>query len=343
MFRELAWKLNNETACIHKCASEQSKSADQVERISKLGGMVAPIACQVDVRNVGDVIPSLAGKIKVDSAGSASSWASAYLYAVEKMGGRGVAIGTDTNGFAKFNGPRFGLNASYYLDSNVSGWDTDSMRKPLRASQVAAQTNGVLYDKPLTDARHYRFEGVLQGDVYDDTDRNIWQAVGLYYAGLNPWTNSNIPDINDDVANFAKGFFATSASQLLTPGVFTFNAPYEQKAAYLVKIGQTPSSSDDQETKTLYPKVLAIWQRWLAMQGNNKPLTRSYAGQRDFDINIDGVAHYGMLPDLFQDMKNIGLTDADMVPLFRSAEDYIQMWAKCEARSERTLRRSHEA
>jgi hypothetical protein len=79
------------------------------------------------------------------------------------------------------------------------------------------------------------------------------------------------------------------------------------------------------------------------MQGNNKPLTRSYAGQRDFDINIDGVAHYGMLPDLFQDMKNIGLTDADMVPLFRSAEDYIQMWAKCEARSERTLRRSHEA
>lgn len=111
-------------------------------------------------------------------------------------------------------------------------------------------------------------------------------------------------------------------------------ANYEQKAAYLVKNGQTPDSSDSQTTQTLYPKVLAIWQRWQAMQGSNTPLTRSYAGQRDFDINIDGVAHYGMLPDFLQDLKNTGLTDADLAPFFRSAEDYLQMWAKCETRSQ---------
>ncbi|MBV9710421.1 MAG: membrane dipeptidase, partial [Ktedonobacteraceae bacterium] len=334
MFRELNWKWESETQCIHKCAGEQSKSAEQVERIRSLGGMVAPIVNQVDIRNVGDVIPTLAGKIPIESTGSATSWASAYLYAVEKMGGRGVAVGTDTNGLAKLNGPRFGLNASYYLDANIAGWDIDPARKPLRADQVTAQKNGVLYDKPLLDARHYRFEGILEGNVYDETDRDIWQAVGLYHAGLNPWTNSNIPDINSAVANFAKGLFATSASQLLQPGLFTFDAPYQQKAAFLVKTGQTPSSSDNQETQTLYPKVLAIWQRWQAMQGNNTPLTRSYAGQRDFDINIDGVAHYGMLPDFLQDMKNVGLTDTDLAPFFRSAEDYIQMWAKCEARSQ---------
>lgn len=69
------------------------------------------------------------------------------------------------------------------------------------------------------------------------------------------------------------------------------------------------------------------------MQGTNTPLTRSYAGQRDFDINLDEVAHYGMLPDLFQDLKNVGLTNEDLAPLFRSAEDYIQTWARCEARS----------
>jgi microsomal dipeptidase-like Zn-dependent dipeptidase len=333
MFRELAWKWEDETQSIHKCANEQSKSATQVERVRNLGGMVAPIVNQVDVRNVGDVIPSLAGKIAADSAGSATSWASAYLYAVEKMGGRGVAVGTDTNGFAKLNGPRFGLNASYYLDSNVAGWDVDPLRRQLRQAQVEAQTNGVRYDKPILDPRHYRFEGVLEGNVYDETDRDIWQAVGLYYAGLNPWTDSSIPDINDAVANFAKGFFATSESQLEQPGLFTGDAPYQQKAAYLVKTGQMPSSSDASETQTLYPKVLAIWQRWLAMQGNNTPLTRSYAGNRDFDINIDGVAHYGMLPDLFQDLKNVGLTDNDLVPLFRSAEDYIQMWSLAEERS----------
>lgn len=333
MFRELSWKWNTETQSIHKCASEQSKSAQQVDRIRALGGMVAPIVNQVDIRNVGDVIPSLAGKIPIESTGSAATWASAYLYAVEKMGGHGVAVGTDTNGFAKLNSPRFGLNASYYLDSNIAGWDIDPARKPLRANQVAAQKNGVLYNKPILDVRHYRFEGILEGNVYDEIDRNIWQAVGLYHAGLNPWINSNIPDVNDDVTNFAKGLFATSSSQLLQPGPLTFAAPYQQKAAYLVKTGQKPAPSDHQETQTLYPKVLAIWQRWQAMQGTNKPLTRSYAGQRDFDINLDGVAHYGMLPDFLQDLKNVGLTDADLLPFFHSAEDYIQMWARCEARS----------
>ena len=44
------------------------------------------------------------------------------------------------------------------------------------------------------------------------------------------------------------------------------------------------------------------------------------ANDRDFDINIDGVAHYGLLPDFVEDLRNIGLTDADIVPLFSSAE-----------------------
>ncbi|HZR38715.1 MAG TPA: hypothetical protein VFB12_01265 [Ktedonobacteraceae bacterium] len=92
MFRELNWKWESDTQSIHKCASEQSKTAQQVERIRSLGEMVAPIVNQVDIRNVGDVIPSLAGKIPIESTGSATSWASAYLYAVEKMGGRGVSI-----------------------------------------------------------------------------------------------------------------------------------------------------------------------------------------------------------------------------------------------------------
>jgi hypothetical protein len=42
------------------------------------------------------------------------------------------------------------------------------------------------------------------------------------------------------------------------------------------------------------------------------------------------MAHYGMLPDLLQDVRNIGLTAQDLAPLFRSAYDYIQMWDKCE-------------
>jgi hypothetical protein len=67
------------------------------------------------------------------------------------------------------------------------------------------------------------------------------------------------------------------------------------------------------------------------MKGDNRPLERSIAGERrDFDINIDGVAHYGMLPDFLQDIRNCGLTAEDLAPLFRSAYDYIQVWETCQ-------------
>jgi hypothetical protein len=43
-------------------------------------------------------------------------------------------------------------------------------------------------------------------------------------------------------------------------------------------------------------------------------------------INIDGVAHYGLPPVFFLqvvDLKNTGLTNEDLAPLFRSAENHI--------------------
>ena len=43
------------------------------------------------------------------------------------------------------------------------------------------------------------------------------------------------------------------------------------------------------------------------MSGDNVPLKRSTAGpHRYFDYNIDGMAHYGMLPDFLQDLRNTG-------------------------------------
>jgi hypothetical protein len=57
-------------------------------------------------------------------------------------------------------------------------------------------------------------------------------------------------------------------------------------------------------------------------------LNRSVVGQKTFDFNVDGLAHMGMLPDLIEDFKALGLTDADLSPLLNSAEGYIQVWKK---------------
>jgi hypothetical protein len=62
----------------------------------------------------------------------------------------------------------------------------------------------------------------------------------------------------------------------------------------------------------------------------HQPLSAAVAGNRRFNLNYDGVAHYGMLPDFVQDLHNVGVTHKQLGALFRSAEDYIRMWERCE-------------
>jgi len=62
-------------------------------------------------------------------------------------------------------------------------------------------------------------------------------------------------------------------------------------------------------------------------------LDRSVVGQKTFDFNYDGLAHVGMLPDLIADFKALGLTDADLSPLLNSAQGYINVWRKVQAKA----------
>jgi microsomal dipeptidase-like Zn-dependent dipeptidase len=64
--------------------------------------------------------------------------------------------------------------------------------------------------------------------------------------------------------------------------------------------------------------------------GTNAPLTPDRLGKRVFDVNVDGLAHFGMVPDVLQDLKNLGWPDEDRQAMFASAEGYIEMWEKSQ-------------
>ncbi|HEX8896385.1 MAG TPA: membrane dipeptidase [Terriglobales bacterium] len=53
---------------------------------------------------------------------------------------------------------------------------------------------------------------------------------------------------------------------------------------------------------------------------------RQVSGQKTYDFNVDGLAHIGLLPDMVADLKNVGVTDEQLQPLFGSAQAYINMW-----------------
>ena len=44
------------------------------------------------------------------------------------------------------------------------------------------------------------------------------------------------------------------------------------------------------------------------------------------------MAHLGLLAELIEDVRRDGVGDEALEPLFRSAEGYLRMWEKSEAR-----------
>jgi hypothetical protein len=64
-------------------------------------------------------------------------------------------------------------------------------------------------------------------------------------------------------------------------------------------------------------------------------ITRAQSGDRIWDINSDGVAHYGMLPDLFYRWRSEGMPQKLLDPLFRSALGYVDMWTAVETAARR--------
>lgn len=354
-FRDLLYTADREfnpededqyqTSDVHKVAHEAGKRGDQIERIARLGGVVSPIINQGDIAGLRQVMPELATKIRATCAGSSTAWGEAYLYAVAKMGGKGVAIGTDINGAACLPGPRFGTFAAY-------GAHNDARRTAHRRTEIDRQTNGVAYREPIRDYRWHRFEPSGAGG-YNEEYCDIWHAIAQYKAGFNPSIHkhpkSDYPELNiqqfleavdlfldqDWIDHITEGLWLAESDELFTDEQIT-DWPREQQAAYLAVRGNLAEIGDDldERTRELIDEIQEIWEKWEQMDGDNRPLARSMAGpRRDFDINIDGMAHYGMLPDFLQDLRNCGLSAEDLAPLFRSAYDYVEMWDTCTRRA----------
>ncbi|MDT0203486.1 hypothetical protein [Nocardioides sp. AE5] len=54
------------------------------------------------------------------------------------------------------------------------------------------------------------------------------------------------------------------------------------------------------------------------------------SGERVYDLNVDGVAHYGLYPDWVEDLRMVGGEDGDAIvaDLARGAEAFLQTWER---------------
>jgi microsomal dipeptidase-like Zn-dependent dipeptidase len=350
------------TANAKRLTTEVDKSHEQLQRVRTLGGMVSVFTHQRDVNQHGVVAN--------DGSGSSKSLAQSLQYAAEQMHGRRVAIGTDVNGAGQLPGPRFGPGAMVGIREEADrvvhqGQDraqqTFAQRDGVRYSTPISD---------YRHHRFMDYAGHPDGSPFDDEQRDFWEAIAIWRSGTPPVDADQPPVLQRTIAtqnfviNLATGLRANIRSEIpisipfpLWKRAFYGENADEQLAAFLASHPtEQLKSTDPARTQTLVAKLTKVWQHWQHME-NEAPtqgtegwiqlrfgpggtglydtqgnLVRSNAGRRDFDINIDGMAHYGLLPDLMQDLRNAGVVQSTMDTLYRSAEDYIRVWERCEAR-----------
>ncbi len=323
-------------------AKERDRSLTHLNAIAELGGMVGvgTGAAALPVK-----WPKNGSGPEQNCDGSPTVFAQSLLYAIDKMAGRGgIALGTDVNGLNGMTNPRFGPFACAHAEG-------DTIRKRDLRLQVASQKNPVRYKSlgitdtmttlPVTVKSFSQERFYSPSSAYDDDEKVAWQGIARWKAGVHPPPGNNFDPTATQaqaVVNLAWGLFqgtkktAGSLPIGMRPNrgwpdtLVTMRAGWDLAAGQLMK-----NEKNDQDLMRFEGKLQRVWADWQRMEaGTNPPLEKSLAGEADFDINLDGFAHYGLLPDFLQDVRNIGITPQQMAPLFNSAEAYLRMWQKIE-------------
>lgn len=90
------------------------------------------------------------------------------------------------------------------------------------------------------------------------------------------------------------------------------------------RFGTNSRCSAPQENPVTYP---------FESYAGDVTFTQPRLGNRVIDFNLEGLAHIGLLPELIEDARRDAESDADLEPLFRSAEGYLRMWERAEERA----------
>ncbi|HXI53524.1 MAG TPA: HYR domain-containing protein, partial [Candidatus Saccharimonadales bacterium] len=345
-------------------ASENSRTPEQLLRIRQLGGLMGLGWGNGDRKDVGSALDfprtNSTSQVINNSPGSSKTFAHAALYALEFMQGQQLALGSDINGFVVGPGPRFGPQSAFGL------YEENEDFLAGRSKMIKAQDNGVAYepresrpnpngvfqgkavdpDKDDEDARTWK------GYAYNKQQRDFFLALRIFRWGWQ-WNQDHPDDQKFDadyiqqitdgmhdvydrwrVKEFARGLLLGPTNG--DPGSDTDpDVNVKQKLAKAVYrnrvLHEAPPSeiSNDETRNRRYHHFLTVWDDYAGIYGTNAPLHRSQTQGVEWDYNWEGLAHYGLLPDFFQDLSNVGLNAQDMSPMFKSAEDFARMWTRC--------------
>ncbi len=266
--------------------NEAALTAEMIARISAIGGIIGIGTTATDVKSANEAAPGAwpaaqGQTVSNNCGGSSKTFAQSYLYALRRMGGKGITLGTDINGLEDRLNPRFGTQGCY-------------SRGNIPYSVMLAADGSVMVSSASDVPINYRPSLLaLTDDTATAGEERFFEALHgrhLNYAHYNGVAPSG-------------GRFRS-----------TFDPPNYRTNMNSHYFGVGP----------LVQLVTPPGQIVSGLPALNASVT----GNRTFDLNYDGLAHYGMLPDMMQDARVVGLTQEQLGPMFQGAEAIVQTWEK---------------
>ncbi len=329
----------------HAHPNENAKSDEQLGWIRETGGMFGHGTAGADSRSWGAVAN--------DCPGSSKTFAQGYEYvrAVMSTDAQGaplpvpvaVGLGTDWNSLLEGAGPRFGPQSAHGLGGEVEASATGALKDVVlaeRRDDVKAQSSPVLYDTGLAVWNRHRFPdgGLYEGTRVATEGSQLWQATAIVRIGIDTATAEAGEPLAEAVRETIRGLRGEASMAATQSGVDCYRAG--QLRDDTAAVGQA-LTNEGLHVEALVLTLRDIDAQWTVVTNSGAPgapsspqtdvLTRSTAGKREFDYNLDGLAHYGMIPDMFQDLKNVGFPMDALRSLFGSAEQYVRTWEQSDA------------
>jgi len=340
-------------------STENHRTGEQMARIRSLGGLFGVGYENSSQHSVSEQRQTTVSQVDNDCGGTSKTVSQIYLRALEAMEGRNVALGTDINGLITGPGPRFGPNSSFatmspwHLEEHIRSQRNGVRYEPMHGRPIVGPAflgRGVDPGQQYGWGRdEYTENGNLHyGYTYSQEQRDFFAALRTFYYfkkqvsdGL---TQTAVQiELGKVVNALSAGYdkFRVGALALgLIKGIkgwplnggsdITLGAEQLGRLVFQIEVldASVPDELDNFMRQRL-ESLRGVWTDYHHIFGGNTPLKRSKTGPKDWDINFDGVAHYGLLPDLFQDMRNVGMETTDLNPLFHSGDDFARMWTKC--------------
>jgi microsomal dipeptidase-like Zn-dependent dipeptidase len=241
------------------------------------------------------------------------------------------------------------VDTAHMSDLSVNGTDAVLQERPGYPAVIShAHFRGEgLYADPAHEITGYL---ASEYDIADSNLEKVGKAGGVVGTFLHqPRINPRSIDIHiaNDCGNSSKGFaFAFHYAEHRAPGSIgmatdmTFiplvSPRFGEHACEGYKSfqhGQTERARHPERYRPREQKdpVWYVGIPPIEKTNQHDPLQPYFMDDRPlFDFNRDGLAHFGLVPDMLQDLKNVEMPKRDFQALFGSAEAYLEMWERVE-------------